>query len=224
MKPRPAIVAAAILAVGVAALVLLSGGHTRTLRIELPTANGLRDGSIVRVGGVKAGTITDLRLGRGDTPEAVAEIDSDIRLGPNTTAQIVTSNLLGSKYLLLVPRGAGRPLPNGATIPSARVTVPTDLDQVLNVLTPDTRARMQILINEAGTWMVGRGTDLNAAMALLPQDLDAGAELVSHLRGQNESLRRLVASSSSLIGRLAPERREIANFAAAAEQIGRAHV
>jgi len=208
--------AAAALVVVVAAFALSRGDAGATVRVDLPSANGLRDGSPVRMGGARVGEIEDLRLGRDDTPQAVIRLDRGETLQQGVRAEVVTSNLLGSKYLQLYQGTPGARLPDDATIPELRVSVPTDLDQVLNALTPDVRARAQILINEAGIWMTGRKADFSRAMELLPQDLDAGTVLLDRVQGQNDSLRRLVASSSALVTRLVPERREFSGFVTAA--------
>jgi len=212
---------APVLAVILAAGALAAGLAMRSddgmkVRVDLPSANGLRSGSPVRMGGVKVGKIDALRITKNDTPQAVVRLDDRIDLASDARAEIVTSNLLGAKYLQLYPGRAGTPLAHGGRIPESRVLVPTDLDQVLNSVTPAVRARLRILINEAGTWMTGRSVDFNRALELLPQDLDAGSVLLDRMLDQNQSLRRLVASSSSLVSRLAPERAELAGFVEAA--------
>ena len=103
------------------------------VRLQLTTANGLRKGSPVKVGGVAVGTIKSFKLGPGDYPVAEANLDPDkAHVGRGASARIVTTNLLGSKVVQLEP-GKGR-LPSGTLIPRSRVQAPVDLDEVLDVL------------------------------------------------------------------------------------------
>lgn len=206
----PALGVVALLAV----LAVLGGGpEPYEVKFQLTTANGLREGSPVKVGGVEIGTVSELKLGRDDLPVAVAELDPDeegARVGRGASAEITTTNLLGSKVLTLEP-GEGK-RPSGAVVPRSRLSTPVDIDQVLNVLDADTRTRLQILIHEAGVAMTGRRVDFNEALDLLPQDLEAGTELLNEVVADNRGLRRTVGQAGRFVGRIARERAQLSRF------------
>ena len=68
--------------------------------------DGLVIGSDVRLGGIKVGTVVGQEL-EADTYLAVVRmtIDPKIKLPGDSSAEIVSDGLLGSKYLSLVPGG-----------------------------------------------------------------------------------------------------------------------
>ena len=68
--------------------------------------DGLIIGSDVRLGGIKVGTVVGQEL-EADTYLAVVRmtIDPKIKLPADSSAEIVSDGLLGSKYLSLVPGG-----------------------------------------------------------------------------------------------------------------------
>jgi len=206
------IAGAALLAVGIAvALVIVTSDDRDTERLDvvLASANGLREGTVVKVGGAQVGTIDELRITRGD--DVVAELALDQDKAPPITAgasaRVVASNLLGSKYIDLAPgrRGATRL----RSLPAARVTSPVDLDQVLNVLDMDTRARLRVLINEAGLALTGRATDFNVVLRQLPRDFDGARRLIDELTSDNRTLGEAVAHSSRFMSEIATQRREL---------------
>jgi len=68
--------------------------------------DGLRQGGDVRLGGVKVGTIKEIRL---DTESYLAVVylllSPDVRLPRDSAAEIASESLLGSKFLAIVPGG-----------------------------------------------------------------------------------------------------------------------
>jgi phospholipid/cholesterol/gamma-HCH transport system substrate-binding protein len=79
--------------------------------------DGIRDGSDVRIAGVKVGTVTSESL---DPKTYLAtlkmSIDPAYKLPDDTSAAIVSSGLLGDKYLSLAPGGADKTIPPGGQI------------------------------------------------------------------------------------------------------------
>jgi phospholipid/cholesterol/gamma-HCH transport system substrate-binding protein len=78
---------------------------------------GVREGSDVRISGIKVGSITGENL---DTSTYLAvvrmSIDPKIKLPTDTIAQIASSGLLGDKYMSLVPGSADDTIPPGGQI------------------------------------------------------------------------------------------------------------
>jgi virulence factor Mce-like protein len=209
MRARAIIGALAALCVA-GVLVAASGGDAPyEVRVELATANGLREGSDVKTGGVRRGKILKLELAPGDKVFANLELDDDTSIGRGASARVVTSNLLGSKYIELRPGDTKRRQPSGAVIAANRVTYPVDLDQVVNVLDGDTRARLQVLINEAGAGLTGRRSDWNQTLRVLGPTLADADRLVAVLARDNSSLATTVAAGSRFVERLSGERRQL---------------
>jgi phospholipid/cholesterol/gamma-HCH transport system substrate-binding protein len=206
--PRVAVRGVLVVAVAVVAVVLLSGGSGYVVKLRMSDAGGLRDGSKVVEGGVQVGTVK-VGLGAHDTVRATLHIDSRYApIGRDATAQIVSLNLLGQKSLQLSPGDRHDPAPSGFILPTT-VTPATDLDQVLDVLAPDTRSRLTVLIDEAGAAFTGRREDFSALLGELPSSLSAGAELLGQLDGENQTLSDLVAHSDGFITRLDTRRGQL---------------
>jgi phospholipid/cholesterol/gamma-HCH transport system substrate-binding protein len=109
----------------VAALFLVFAYKTSQLR-EVPgyqvtadfeRVDGIHQGSDVRIGGVKIGSVLSEEL---DPKRFLAvikmSIDPKVQLPDDTVAEIVSSGLLGDKYMSLVPGGSDKVIPAGGTI------------------------------------------------------------------------------------------------------------
>jgi ABC-type transporter Mla subunit MlaD len=83
---------------------------------------------------------------------------------------------------------------------------------VVDVLDGDTRARLQVLINEAGTGLTGRRSDWNETLRLLGPSLADADRLVAALVRDNSSLATTVAAGSRFIERLSAERRPLSRL------------
>jgi phospholipid/cholesterol/gamma-HCH transport system substrate-binding protein len=79
--------------------------------------DGIRDGSDVRISGIKVGSIVSQTLDPQSYLAVVRmTIDPTVKLPTDTVAQIASSGLLGDKYLSLVPGGADETIPPGGRI------------------------------------------------------------------------------------------------------------
>lgn len=68
--------------------------------------DGLNVGSDVRMSGIKVGTVTDQILDHETFLAVVSmNIESDVQLPKDSSAQIVTDGLLGGKFMAIVPGG-----------------------------------------------------------------------------------------------------------------------
>jgi phospholipid/cholesterol/gamma-HCH transport system substrate-binding protein len=109
----------------VAALFLFFAYSTSQLRsvpgYEL-TANfehidGIRGGSDVRISGIKVGSVLGTTLDPATFLATVTmSVEPAIKLPDDTVAEIVSSGLLGDKYMSLVPGGSDKDLPPGGRI------------------------------------------------------------------------------------------------------------
>ncbi|MBT3702365.1 MAG: outer membrane lipid asymmetry maintenance protein MlaD, partial [Alphaproteobacteria bacterium] len=79
--------------------------------------DGLSAGSDVRMSGIKVGTITDQSLDTEDYLAVVRmSIDPAVLLPEDSSAEVVSDGLLGSKYMSLVPGGADDMIEPGGEI------------------------------------------------------------------------------------------------------------
>jgi phospholipid/cholesterol/gamma-HCH transport system substrate-binding protein len=79
--------------------------------------DGIRDGSDVRVSGIKVGSVVEARLDPKTFLATVRmNVEPSVKLPDDTVAEIVSSSLLGDKYMSLVPGGSDKDLPAGGRI------------------------------------------------------------------------------------------------------------
>ncbi|MBL41132.1 MAG: outer membrane lipid asymmetry maintenance protein MlaD [Rhodospirillaceae bacterium] len=71
---------------------------------EFDRVDGLTVGSDVRMSGIKIGTVLSQKLNLETYGAIISiEIDKDIKLPIDSSAQIISDGLLGSKFLALIP-------------------------------------------------------------------------------------------------------------------------
>ncbi|WP_408896309.1 MlaD family protein [Nocardioides sp. R1-1] len=106
----------------------------RRLRVELPQAAGLHEGSVVTYRGQRIGEVSAVRLGDAPGVGAVAEleIDADVDIPVDSAMEVHNLSAVGEQYLDVLPRTAGGPfLADGATVPVADLSVPVTVPDVL---------------------------------------------------------------------------------------------
>ena len=94
------------------------------VRANFGNASGIALGSDVRIGGVKVGAVTDLALDP-ESYEAVVsmQIRNATKLPKDSSAAIVSSGLLGEKYIQLTPGAEDDMLKSGDKIAFAQSAV-----------------------------------------------------------------------------------------------------
>jgi phospholipid/cholesterol/gamma-HCH transport system substrate-binding protein len=87
------------------------------LTAEFDRIDGIRDGSDVRIAGVKVGSVIGETL---DPKTFLATLRISVipkyKLPDDTVAEIVSASLLGDKYVALVPGGSDKIIPPGGRI------------------------------------------------------------------------------------------------------------
>ena len=109
----------------VAALFLVFAYQTSQLRsvtgyqvtADFARVDGIRQGSDVRISGIKIGSVVAEEL---DPKTFLANvrmsIDPSVKLPDDTVAEIISAGLLGDKYMSLVPGGSDKVIPAGGKI------------------------------------------------------------------------------------------------------------
>ena len=87
------------------------------LSADFSRVDGIRQGSDVRIGGIKIGSVTAEELDPKTFLALVRmSIDPKVRLPDDTVAEIISAGLLGDKYMSLVPGGSDTVIPPGGKI------------------------------------------------------------------------------------------------------------
>lgn len=88
-----------------------------SVKANFSNISGINLGSDVRIGGIKIGTVTDLSLDP-DTYDAVATLNlkNGTNIPKDSSASIVSSGLLGDKYIQITPGGDDAMLKDGGKL------------------------------------------------------------------------------------------------------------
>ena len=116
--------------------------ETKTYVVYFDDVRGLSKGAEVRVAGIRAGTVKEVKLKEGKV-EVIFEVRRDIKIYRNASASIGTLGLMGDKYLSIKPGSpyAGE-LKEGEEI--KKVEVVSDTDKLIAELTKTAKEFRQV--------------------------------------------------------------------------------
>jgi phospholipid/cholesterol/gamma-HCH transport system substrate-binding protein len=163
-------------------------------------ASGLRSGDNVRVAGVRVGRVDNVSL-EGEAAKVSFTVNRSQPLFSNTKVAIRYQNLIGQRFLALLPgSGAAPVLKAGSQIPQGSTEDALDLTVVINGFQP-------------------------LFQVISPDDVNRlSASIVSVLQGEGGSLVNLLRTTSELTGHLADRDqligRVISNFATVLTDLG----
>jgi phospholipid/cholesterol/gamma-HCH transport system substrate-binding protein len=202
----------AILAAGFGAVNLgLGGDHPYNITGHFLSAEGLTPGNDVLIGGVPVGKVASVSLAPdSDTAGgALIKMAIDRKYAPlrrGTRATIRQKGFLGNMYVELVPGPDGnRAIPDSGTLPVQDTAAPVDLDQVMDIFDPTTRAKVRTMTLEGGKSLDGRGADANHLLANLPQISGQFADAAGNLDRSQQQLDDLTAEFDRISGQMASE-------------------
>ncbi|HEX4109755.1 MAG TPA: MlaD family protein [Solirubrobacteraceae bacterium] len=207
-------------AIGIVALVGLfiwfvffRSQHKYIIYADFYNSDGIIKDSDVKIGGVAGGEVASLNLikvGGQDVAQLKLAMGSDgAPIGQGASAAVRPANLLGEKYVDLNVGNLSKPLRSGSTIPVSRTSYPVEIDDVLNVLQPDVRASLRLLINEAGVGLDGQGTNFNTTLTDLPPALDQTNQVVGEIAAQDQTLKSLITNSDQVISSISTKRKDL---------------
>jgi len=143
----------------------------------------------------------------------------------NATCAIRPQSLIGEEYVDCDPGTSGAPplrrIGSGPGagqyyLPVTRTSSPVDFDIVQDVAQEPVRQSLAIIIDELGTGLAARGSDLNAVIHRADSALGYTDQVFQILARQNRALAQLATDSDTVLGPLAQDRRELADFVAQA--------
>lgn len=189
------------------------------VRAAFADVGQLTAGDDVRENSVRVGQVTEVTYSAGQAVVTM-ELQDGGPVHADATAAMWDVNALGQKFVELDPGTTARG-PLGATvIPSTRTASSVDIDQVLDVLDPATRAATQTAVRQLGTGVAGRSADLHTFLqrspalladvgtisgalsspdANLPALLASGQRLSAQLAGHTDELRQLLANATTTL-------------------------
>ncbi|MDQ2894212.1 MAG: MlaD family protein [Actinomycetota bacterium] len=225
MRRVLAAVTVLLIAVGVFISTGFSNSHPRVylVRAIFDDASFAVTGEDVRVAGANVGTIQSLGV-TADKRAAVTIAITDPGFEPfhaDAHCAIRPQSLIGEEYVDCDPGRVGVPTLTAIThgpgsgshyLSVMRTSSPIDSDIVQNISTQPVRQSLALIINEFGTGLAARGSDLNAAIRRANPALGATDRVVQILAHQNRVLAALARDSDRVLSPLAVVRRHLAGF------------
>lgn len=195
---------------------VFSVDDTYTLTATVENAGQLVPGNEVRIGAVKVGEVSAIKLTPAGLAELTLEIDEDrAPLAKGTTATIRASSVVSSasRFIVLAPPATGRRkaamLPDGGRIPLDNTTSPVDFDAFLNSFDPATRKGFQDLISGEATIYKGRARQIRQSTNLAAPALLGTEGVMKQLAKDRPALTRLLRSGAVAATAISSQRQEL---------------
>jgi len=164
-------------------------------------ANGLSRGDMVQIGGVRVGRVNSITIHSDHVT-----IDFDVHgaeFGPETKASVEVLNLLGTKYLNLVPAGDGK-MPGGSTIPISRTRTTYDVVSTLDELTTTTE---QLDTDQLATALRTLAGTVDASAPEVHESFTGISRLSSSIASRNREVTQLIQHANG-VTRLLAQRKD----------------
>jgi phospholipid/cholesterol/gamma-HCH transport system substrate-binding protein len=188
-----AAVATSVMIFGYIKVPAMLGVDRYQVTVQLPEAAGLYKTGNVTYRGTEVGRVDAVNL--TDTGvQATLSLKSDIAIPSNLDAQVHSVSAVGEQYVALLPRDAtSPPLKDGDVIPRDRVSVPPDINSLLDATNRGLAAvpqdNLETAINESYTAVGGLGPEMarlvkgSTAVAIDARDnLDPLLTLIDHVQ------------------------------------------
>jgi phospholipid/cholesterol/gamma-HCH transport system substrate-binding protein len=211
------VVLGAVVAVAfVCVLLLLRSGGGYVVTAHFTNASQLVKGNDVKVSGLPAGTVEDIRLTKDGQAAVRMRIDGDyapLREGTRAIVRMASLSGVANRYVeLQVGPHGGKEIPDGGALPQDATTTAVDLDQLFNTFDADTRTSLQQVLQGSARQHKGRGDEMAAALPYLNPSLSASSRLFGELNRDSRLLGRFVVASSQLVTDLADRRDDLAGL------------
>ncbi len=225
MKPRrrrdstlfsPVLIGALTVLVAIVAVVLAFQANNGlpfvpryTLYVHVANAEELTRGAEVHMGGSLVGSVASIEPARDAAGQPIAVLDVQLNkdvepLPVDSRFTIRLKGAIGEKYLDVTRGHSSRTWAPGSTVPVSQTGAEVDLDQVLSMFTPPTRAGVAASTTGFSNALAGRGTDVNDAIsAFVPLVRDLGP-VMRNLSSPKTDLGGFIRGLSSLTSALAP--------------------
>lgn len=168
-------------------------------------ASGIEPGDPVEIAGVRVGQVEKLSMGRGFITVRFT-VSDDVVLGDRTTARIKVGNLLGSKFLQVIPAGTGT---LAGTIPVERTAPAYDVTEALGDFTRTTEPintdQLERALRSISSTFADSGPDVRASVRGL-------SKIARTVADRDDDVASLLTKSEQLTSSLNASRGDIASL------------
>ena len=193
--------------------------------VQFDNAFGLIQGGDLKVAGVRAGKITDIKLDKR-TKHALIGFKIDKNgfgsLRSDTSCESRPQSLIGEYFVDCQPGTAKQELKPGAVIPVTRTASTVAPDLVNDILRRPYRERLSLIIGSLGAGVAGNAENLNAAIRRASPALRETDKVLATLGAQNRILADLTVNADKVVGDLAANRKDVGRFVTKAKDTAQA--
>lgn len=223
--------AAALGAIVVVAVVIVvvaigaAGGSGGGYRVEalFDNAGFAVPGEQVRIAGAPVGTISALSVTKQNLAAVTLSISNRdfVPFYADATCTIRPQSLIAERYVDCSPGNSSarrlhritRGYGTGAyLLPVTQTSSPIDPDIVQNVSQESVRESLSVILDELGTGLARRGSDLNQVILRADPGLAQTERVFNLLASQNKVLAKLATDSNTVLSPLAQARHSLADF------------
>ena len=187
---------------------------TYRVTFTVPDAGGLAAGREVRIAGKRVGIVDKVRSEpvKSGEPVALVDVKLEEQLRPIRSDSVVTIrplSPLAAKYVELRPGLHGRPLRQSAVLPVRRARSTVELTDAFNLFNAHTRRAIQVINQELGGGVAGRGTEFNELLDEAPPLVARFHRIARDLADPSTRLDRFVAGGGRTASELGRASREL---------------
>jgi phospholipid/cholesterol/gamma-HCH transport system substrate-binding protein len=188
---------------GTAMAYLNPAGHTGYIA-HMANSAGVRVDDQVRIAGIPIGKVTSVRLD-GARVEMKFDVESSVMVGSDSTLDVKLLTPLGGHYISLDPKGTS---PLGRNIiPSSRITLPFEVNDIIQAATPVIKEVDGQVIHDTFTEVANAANNypdavrdlISSANALTTSMSQSTNDFHRSLDFVNNGLRAMVANRAQLI-------------------------
>jgi len=193
-------------------LSLVPPGQDYAVKAAFTDANGVSRGADVVIAGHSVGQVTGVEVSGTQAIVSMRVASHYAPLHQFTTARIRYSTLLAQKYVEITPVNGGAELQSGGMLQGGSTLSPVDFDQFLSALDPDTRARLQVLIQQSGGALQGNQGTINDLLVQLHGLSQESIAPLSTFHEHDPDLDRIVANLAIVSDRLAQSHQQLGDL------------
>jgi phospholipid/cholesterol/gamma-HCH transport system substrate-binding protein len=159
---------------------------------DFTDANGLSQGDMVQIGGVRVGRVNGIEIHSDHV-----RVNFDVHgadFGKDTRASVEVLNLLGTKFLNLTPAGSGK-MSAGSTIPVTRTKTTYDVVSTLDQLTTTTEQLDTNQLAEALSTLAGT---IDASAPQVHASFTGISRLSASIASRNKEVDQLLAHADDV--------------------------
>ena len=193
-------------------LSLFPPGQDYSITAAFTDSNGVSRGADVVIAGHTVGQVTSVAVSGSRSVVSMRVSPHYAPLHQLSSARIRYSTLLAQKYIEITPIAGGAEIPSGGSIRSDNTVSPVDFDQFLSALDPQTRARLQTLIQQSGGALQGQQETINDLLSQLNGLSQESVAPLSTFHQHNADLDRIVANLGIVSDRLSQSHQQLGDL------------